>query len=55
MVVYPDEWRKFMMDGKVRTFRIDTPKDIVNKAKVINDHLNEIGGKPFFHFENESN
>lgn len=55
MVVYPDEWRKFMIDGKVRTFRDDTPKYIVDQAKVINEHIEEIGGKPFFHFEGKEN
>lgn len=53
LIDYPYEWEKYMIDGKIRTFRADTPKGIVDKAKVINDHVAEVGCKPFFHFESE--
>ena len=55
LIDYPYEWHKYMIKGKIRTFRADTPKDIVDKAKVINDHVADVGCKPFFHFENEEN
>ena len=55
LIDYPYEWHKYMLEGKIRTFRADTPKDIVDKAKVINDHVAAVGCKPFFHFENEEN
>ena len=53
LIDYPYEWRKYLIKGKIRTFRADTPKDIVDKAKVINEHLAEHDIEPFFHFENE--
>lgn len=53
LIDYPYEWEKYMIDGKIRTFRADTPKDIVDKAQVINEHLAEHDIKSFFHFESE--
>lgn len=55
LIDYPYEWEKYMIDGKIRTFRADTPKDIVDKAKVINDHVADVGCEPFFRFENKEN
>lgn len=55
LIDYPYEWRKYMIKGKIRTFSADTPKDIVDKAKVINEHLAEHDIEPFFHFDSENN
>lgn len=54
MIVYLSELKN-MVDGKIRMFRANTPKYIADKATLINAHLAEIGGKPFFHFESEEN
>lgn len=54
MVVYPfNEWGKYMAKGKVRTFVKDTPSDIIEKAKQINDDYEKHFEKKFFHFEAE--
>lgn len=52
LVDYPYEWRKFFVEGKIRTFRVDTPKEIIEKAKSINEECLKYAGKEFFHFEN---
>lgn len=51
LVNYPHEWDKYLLDGKVRTFSINTPKDIIEKAKSINKTTMKYGGKNFFEFE----
>ena len=33
LVDYPYEWRAFFVEGKIRTFRSDTPAEIIEKAK----------------------
>ena len=53
LVDYPYEWRNYMLRGKIRTFCSDTPKEIVDKAKIINEHLSEHNVKPYFYFEDE--
>ena len=53
LVDYPYEWRNYMVRGKIRTFCSDTPKEIVDKAKIINEHLSEHNVKPDFYFEDE--
>ena len=53
LVDYPYEWKKYMLRGKIRTFRSDTPKEVIDKAKNINERLAEHDVKPFFHFEGE--
>lgn len=39
-----------MVKGKVRTFRKDTPDEIIQEAKKINIMFIEDTGKPFFEF-----
>lgn len=51
MVNYPYEWRRYMKRGKVRTFLRGTPPEIIEKAKIINEHYQEVAGSPFFYFE----
>lgn len=51
LVDYPMEWEHFMIDGKIRTFSKSTPKEIVEKAKKINNKLIASAGKPFFFFD----
>ena len=53
MVDYPMEWERFMIYGKIRTFSKSTPKEIVEKAKKINEKLIRTAGKPFFFFEDD--
>lgn len=53
LVDYPHEWHKYFLEGKVRTFSKDTPKEIIEKAKDINKTTMKYGGKNFFNFENE--
>lgn len=55
MVDYPYEWVKYLIEDKVRTFKKDTPSDIVEKAKKINKSYSRSAGKNFFHFEAEEN
>ena len=54
LVDYPHEWSKYMVDGKVRTFRNDTPTDIIKQAKEINDDIEKHFAKHYFHFEGEN-
>ncbi len=54
MVVYPFEWDKYMVDGKVRTFRADTPASIIRQAQKINERSMEVKGKPHFFFEGQT-
>lgn len=54
MVVYPFEWDKYMVDGKVRTFRADTPASIIRQAQKINEQSMEAKGKPHFFFEGQT-
>ena len=42
-----------MISGRVRTFRTDTPKEIIEKAKEINAKAIKYEGKPYFFFEEE--
>ncbi len=51
LVDYPSEWRNFMIQGKTRTFSQNTPNEIIEKAKKINEKLLRVAGKPFFFFE----
>ncbi len=51
LVDYPYEWEKYMIDGKVRTFSLYTPQDIIERAKEINRKAIECEGKPYFFFE----
>ena len=55
LVDYPKEWGKYFDRSKkqLRTFRKDTPAEIVEKAKEINKFIIEHAGKPFFHFEED--
>lgn len=50
LVDYPYEWRRYMLEGKVRTFSSETPEDIIEKAKEINKKAIEYEGKPYFFF-----
>ncbi|MBR1739148.1 MAG: hypothetical protein IJ737_02555 [Ruminococcus sp.] len=51
LIDYPREWHKYMIKGKTRTFSKDTPEDILSKAKMINEKVVRLAGKPFFYFE----
>lgn len=53
MVDYPYEWWKYMVKGKIHTFKKDTPEEIIKKAKKMNESYSEMTGKPYFHFEEE--
>lgn len=50
---FPYEWRQYMVEGKVRTFCAETPKEIIEKAKEINAKSLEYEGKPYFFFSEE--
>lgn len=50
LVNYPYEWSRYMIEGKVRTFKTDTPKEILEEAKKINAKAIEYEGKPYFYF-----
>lgn len=52
LIDFPYEWREFFIDGKIRTFSVNTPIDIIEKAKRINEECLKYAGKEFFHFEN---
>ena len=52
LVDYPREWNKYFVDGKIMTFSADTPNEIVEKAKKVNDTMMRTAGKEYFHFEN---
>lgn len=52
LVDYPREWNKYFVEGKILTLRVDTPKEIIEKAKSINEKCLKYAGKAFFHFEN---
>ena len=54
MLMYPfEEWGKYMIDGKVRTFKKDTPTEIIEEAKKLNTLVKETSGRDFFHFEED--
>lgn len=53
LVDFPREWRKYFVDGKVRTFSSDTPDDVIKKAKAINEKMLNCAGKVYFQFENK--
>ena len=52
LVDYPIEWDKYMIPNE-RTFVINTPEDIIEKAKELNTDIINISGEPFFKFEEE--
>lgn len=54
LVNYPNEWRKYMIPGKIRTFAKNTPEEIKKEAKLINAHIYEVAEKYFFFFEDEN-
>ncbi|WP_295218214.1 hypothetical protein [Ruminococcus sp.] len=51
LVDYPLEWEKYFLRGKGRVFSKDTPKDVVEKAKMQNELIYKRTGKIFFKFE----
>lgn len=51
MIMYLDEWQKYMIVGKVRTFVSDTPKEILEKAMNLNEKCSENTGNEYFYFE----
>lgn len=53
LVDYPFEWNKYMLAGKIRTFKKETPADVVEKAKIINKKIFENTGKNYFSFEGQ--
>lgn len=52
LVDIPDEWRKYFT-SKPRTFKKDTPADIIEKAKKVNEKTMFCAGKPFYFFEED--
>lgn len=54
MVCYPDEWHKYLITGKNRMFMKDTPAEIIEKAKEINEKVLKLTGKYYFSFESEA-
>ena len=55
LVDYPDKWHEYFLQNapQLRTFRKDTPQEIVEKAKLINASTLKHAGKQFFHFEKD--
>ena len=53
MLIYPDEWDKYMYQNKIRTFKKNTPQEIIIKAKELNNLVKETSGRDFFFFEEE--
>lgn len=51
LVDYPFEWNKYMVPGKVRTFKKETPADVLEKAKKINKKIFKNTGENYFSFE----
>lgn len=51
IVDYPYSWNNYMVAGKVRTFKKETPADVLKKAKKINKKIFENTGKNYFSFE----
>ena len=54
LVDYPYEWNKYMVPGKVRTFKKETPADVLEEAKKINKKIFNHTGKNYFFFEAQS-
>lgn len=54
MIDYPYEWHKYLITGKNMMFEKDTPPEIIEKAKKINEKVIKLSGKPFFSFESEN-
>ncbi len=52
LVDIPDEWRKYFT-SKPRTFKKDTPPEIIEKAKKVNENTMFCAGKPFYFFEED--
>jgi len=52
LVDIPDEWKKYFT-SKRRTFKKDTPEDIIRKAKEVNKITLKSAGKPFYFFEED--
>ena len=55
LVDYPEKWSEYFFhdnEHELKTFRKDTPKDIIEKAKELNEDIFRISGQVFFHFEN---
>ena len=50
-VDYPYEWTKYMVEGKVRTFKRNTPDYIIEQAKKINTKSIKTEQTPYFFFE----
>lgn len=44
LVDFPREWRKYFVDGKIRTFSSDTPEEVIRKAKAINEKMLSCAG-----------
>lgn len=53
MIIYPPEWNNYMKPNRLMTFRIDTPPDIIKRAKEINAIWLRDTGTPYFYFEGE--
>lgn len=50
---FPYEWRQYMIKGKTLTFGPNTPKEILEEAKKINEASLKYEGKPYFSFSEE--
>lgn len=55
LVDIPEEWRQYFLKNAphLRTFRKDTPQDIIEKAKMLNEKMIKLEGDPFYWFEEE--
>ena len=51
LIDYPYEWSKYMVDGEIRTFKPNTPKEIIEKAKQLNEKALKYEGRPYFNFQ----
>lgn len=52
LVDIPIEWEKYLIP-KTRKFKKDTPADIIEKAKKVNEKTIFCAGKPFYFFEED--
>ena len=58
LVDIPEKWSEYFFhddEHEPKTFRKDTPKDIIDKAKELNKELIRLSGHTFFHFDEVEN
>ena len=52
LVDIPIEWEKYLIED-TRKFKKDTPPEIIEKAKKVNEKTMFCAGKPFYFFEED--